>query len=386
MKILHTSDWHVGKVLKGRSRVSEQITALYAVVQVAQAERPDLIIVAGDLFDVAAPSPEATKVVTRALSALRATGAEVLAIAGNHDNGAALDALRSWADAAGIILRGRISEHPADHVVSGTTPGGEKWRCVALPFLSQRYAIRALEMFSLTEAEAQATYADHLARLLGRLATEAFTEPDTVNLVTAHLTVTGGTMGGGERDAHCILGYSVPATVFPANAHYVALGHLHRAQLLPGPCPVRYSGSPIAVDFGEEENRPSVTIVEVTAQTAAKARVVPLADAVPLRTLRGTLADLAVMAEQLDDEPWLRVYVAEPPRAGLREQVQELFPRALEIRVDPSMLPDAAARNARPRHTGRSAPELFGDYLKHRGHADEATRSLFERLYTEVSG
>ncbi|MBV1851587.1 exonuclease SbcCD subunit D [Catellatospora tritici] len=385
MKILHTSDWHVGKVLKGRSRVSEQIAALYAVVQVAQTERPDLIIVAGDLFDVAAPSPEATKVVTRALSALRGTGAEVLAIAGNHDNGAALDALRSWADAAGIILRGRISEHPADHIVSGTTSSGEKWRCVALPFLSQRYAIRALEMFSLTEAEAQATYADHLARLLGRLAQEAFIEPDTVNLVTAHLTVTGGTMGGGERDAHCILGYSVPATVFPSNAHYVALGHLHRAQLLPGPCPVRYSGSPIAVDFGEEENRPSVTIVEVTAQTSAKARTVPLGDAVPLRTLRGTLADLAVMSEQLDDEPWLRVYVTEPPRAGLREQVQELFPRALEIRVDTSMLPDAATRNARPRHTGRSAPELFADYLKHRGHADEATRALFERLYTEVS-
>ncbi|WP_155372305.1 exonuclease SbcCD subunit D [Catellatospora vulcania] len=387
MRILHTSDWHVGKVLKGRSRTGEQIAALHAVVQIAQAEQPDLIIVAGDLFDVAAPSPEATKIVTRALSALRATGAQVLAIAGNHDNGAALDALRSWADAAGIILRGRISENPADHIVSGTTRGGEEWRCVALPFLSQRYAVRALEMFDLTEAEAQATYADHLARLMSRLAEQAFADPKTVNLLTAHLTVVGGTMGGGERDAHCILGYAVPSSVFPSNAHYVALGHLHRAQLLPGACPVRYSGSPIAVDFGEQENRPSVTMVEVTAQTSAQARTVELPSVTPLRTLRGTLEELTAQAEtQGEDEAWLRVYVAEPPRAGLREQVQELYPRALEIRVDPSVLPDAATRNARPQRSGRSAPELFSDYLTHRGHEDAATKSLFERLYTEVAG
>lgn len=385
MKILHTSDWHVGKVLKGRSRTDEQIAALLAVVQVAEAERPDLVIVAGDLFDVATPSPEATKIVTRALSALRGTGAQVIAIAGNHDNGAALDALRSWADAAGIILRGRISDRSADHIVSGVTAGGEQWRCIALPFLSQRYAVRALEMFSLSEAQAQATYADHLARLVARLADEAYAEAGTINLLTAHLTVVGGTMGGGERDAHCILGYAVPSTIFPANAHYVALGHLHRAQLLPGPCPVRYSGSPIAVDFGEEENRPAVTIVEVTAQTSAQARTVPLSVATPLRTIRGTLAELTALAETIDDDPWLRIYVAEPPRAGLREQVQELFPRALEIRVDPSVVPDAATRAARRSHAGRSAPELFADYLTHRGHVDDATADLFVRLYQEVS-
>jgi exonuclease SbcD len=389
VKILHTSDWHVGKVLKGRSRTDEQIAALHAVVQTAQAERPDLVIVAGDLYDSASPSPEATKVVTRALSALRGTGAQVLAIAGNHDNGAALDALRTWAEAADITLRGRFSEQAADHIVKGVTAGGEQWRCVALPFLSQRYAVRALEMYSLSEAQAQATYADHLSRLMSRLADEAFHEPGTINLVTAHVTVVGGAMGGGERDAHCILGYAVPSTIFPSNAHYVALGHLHRAQLLPGPCPVRYSGSPLAVDFGEEENRPSVTIVEVSANTSAQARTVPVPVAIPLLTVRGTLADLTALAQRTGEsgvqDAWLRVFVAEAPRAGLREQVQELFPRAMEVRIDPSMLPDAATRAARPSRSGRSAPQLFADYLSHRGHADDATTRLFERLYQEVS-
>ncbi|HCT78355.1 MAG TPA: exonuclease sbcCD subunit D [Micromonosporaceae bacterium] len=376
MKILHTSDWHIGKVLKGRSRLDEQIAALACVIDIARQEQPDLILVAGDLHDTAQPSPEATKVVTRALTALRASGAEVVAIGGNHDNGAALDALRPWADAAGITLRGRVSDRVEDHVVSGSTKGGERWQCVALPFLSQRYAVRALEMFSLTEAEAQATYADHVSRLLTRLC--SFEEAGVVNLVMAHMTVVGGLMGGGEREAHTILGYAVPSSVFPAGTHYVALGHLHRSQIMVGPCPVRYSGSPIAIDFGEEENTASVTIVEVSAATPAQVRVVPVPVAVPLRTIRGTLEHLSTMDV---GDAWLRVYVTEPTRAGLREQVQELFPRALEIRVDAGDV----AEKARAARAGRSAPELFADYLEQRGSTDEPTKALFNRLFDEVS-
>jgi exonuclease SbcD len=380
VKILHTSDWHIGKVLKGQSRVDEQIGALHAVVEVAQAERPDLIIVAGDLYDNAAPTPEATKIVTRALSALRKTGAQVVVIAGNHDNGPALDALRIWAEAAGITLRGRVSDKPADHLITGVTAAGEAWRCIALPFLSQRYAVRALDMFELTQAEAHSTYADHLARLLAAIAEEGFTDPSAVNLVTAHLTVAGAVMGGGEREAHTILGYAVPAVVFPPNTHYVALGHLHRAQTMPGNCPVRYSGSPIAIDFGEEENPPSVTVVEATADTTALVRTVPLPQDIRLRTVRGTLEQLA----ELDTgDDWLRVVVFEKPRAGLREQVQQLLPRALDIRVDPALLD--ADRPSRAARAERSPTDLFADYLRHRGHDDPATQSLFEELYQEVS-
>src|SRR4029450_12318298 len=146
MRILHTSDWHVGKVLKGRSRHEEHIRVLAQVVEVARAERPDLGIVAGDLHAAAAPAADATRVVPRALSALRQTGAQVVAIGGNHDNGPALDALRPWAEAAGGALRGTVRETAAEHLLTGTTAAGERWRLVALPFLSQRYAVRATEM------------------------------------------------------------------------------------------------------------------------------------------------------------------------------------------------------------------------------------------------
>jgi DNA repair protein SbcD/Mre11 len=380
MRILHTSDWHVGKVLKGRNRHEEHIKVLAQVVEVARREKPDLVIVAGDLYDSAAPSSEATRVVTRALSALRQTGARVVAIGGNHDNGAALDALRPWADAAGIELRGSVRDNPDDLILRGETASGEKWQLAALPFLSQRYAIRAVEMYDLTAAEANQTYADHIARLIGRL-TEGFAEPSTVNLLTAHLTMVGAAAGGGEREAHSIMGYAVPATVFPSSAHYVALGHLHRAQRVIGPCPVRYSGSPLAVDFGEEENVCSVAIVDVAIDKAAQTRDVPIEAAKSLRTVRGTLEQLEKV--NLPDA-WLRVYIRETPRAGLREDVQELLPNALEVRIDPEMVPDRSGTRMAQR-AGRSPRELFGDYLDHRGAAEDGVRELFDELYDEVS-
>ncbi|MFI7600505.1 exonuclease SbcCD subunit D [Actinoplanes sp. NPDC049681] len=380
MRILHTSDWHVGKVLKGRNRHEEHIRVLSDVVEVAREERPDLVIVAGDLYDTAAPSPDSTRVVTRALSALRQTGARVVAIGGNHDNGQALDALRPWADAAGIELRGSVRDKPDDLILRGETANGERWQLAALPFLSQRYAIRAVEMYELTAAEATQTYADHVARLIARLA-EGFDEPGVVNLLTAHLTVVGASTGGGEREAHTVMGYAVPATVFPPNAHYVALGHLHRAQRVIGPCPVRYSGSPLAVDFGEEENVCSVAIVDVSTDKAAQVRDVPLASARTLRTVRGSLDQLATV--NLPDA-WLRVYVRETPRVGLREDVQDLLPNALEVRIDPDMVPDKAGERMAQR-AGRSPRELFGDYLDSRGNAEEGVRELFDELYDEVS-
>ena len=171
-------------------------------------------------------------------------------------------------------------------------------------------------------------------------------------------------------------------TVFPSSAHYDALGHLHRAQQVLAPCPVRYSGSPLAIDFGETENVPSVSVVEVTAQTAARIRDVPVTAAVPLRTVRGSLAELA--GRTFPEDAWLRVYVRETPRAGLREEVQELLPRALEVRIDPVLLAANAGGAPTPQRAGRSPRDLFGDYLDSRGQGDDGVRELFGELLAEV--
>jgi exonuclease SbcD len=207
-----------------------------------------------------------------------------------------------------------------------------------------------------------------------------------VNVVMAHLTVTGGAMGGGERQAQSIFEYHVPASAFPVEAHYVALGHLHRRQQLPAPCPVHYCGSPFAVDFGEQDNVPVVCVVEASPGIPARVTDVPITAARRLRTVHGTVEELTARAAELAGD-YLRVKVREPARAGLREEVQAVLPGALEVRIDPEFA--VPLTHARPA-TGddgreRGPAELFGSFCADRGLADDRVTSLFGRLHDEVT-
>jgi exonuclease SbcD len=145
---------------------------------------------------------------------------------------------------------------------------------------------------------------------------------------------------------------------------------------------VHYSGSPLAIDFGEEANQPSVSLVELAARAAARVTAAPIPSAAPLRTVHGSLAELRTAA--VDPQAWLRVFVKEPPRAGLKEEVQELLPRALEVRVDPAFLPQLATPSRPASTAARSPRELFADYLTARGADDPAVAGLFNELYEEV--
>ena len=243
VRVLHTADWHVGKSLKGLSRLDEQEQVLREIVRVTREQEVDAVLVAGDLYDSAAPSAAAQRLVVRTLMALARTEAQVVVIAGNHDHAATFDAYRPFAGAAGVTLVGSVRTAETGGVVEFTSRGGERATVAVLPFLSQRYAVRAAELVAQSPAENTSTYDQHV-RSLVRALTAGF-RTDAVNLVMAHLTVLGGTFGGGERAAQSIFEYSVPAAVFPPDAHYVALGHLHRRQALAAPVPVHYSGAPL---------------------------------------------------------------------------------------------------------------------------------------------
>ena len=143
-----------------------------------------------------------------------------------------------------------------------------------LPFLSQRYAVRAAEIVANTPSENVRAYDEQVRQVIGSL-TGGFSA-GTVNLVMSHITCVGGTFGGGERSAQSIFEYSVPASIFPISAHYVALGHLHRRQALPAPAPVHYSGAPLAVDFGEQDNTSVVCLVEAAPGIPARITDVPV--------------------------------------------------------------------------------------------------------------
>ncbi len=385
MKFLHTSDWHVGKTLKGRSRLDEQRDVLREIYQIAKTERVDAVLVAGDLYETSAPSAQAQRLVVQALLALRETGAEVIAIAGNHDHAATFDAYRPVMLAAGIQLVGTPRAAGAGGVVSFAARSTGEWVNVAvLPFVSQRYAVRAAELLAGTPSDHVGKYDQQVRDIIASLK-QGFSA-DAVNMIMAHLTVTGGTFGGGERAAQSIFEYHVPATAFGGDPHYVALGHLHRRQAIPAPCPVHYSGAPLPVDFGEQDNMSVVLVVEVSPSTPARVTEVPVTAGRRLRTVRGTVAELLARAEEFGDD-FLRVYVREPGRAGLREQVQDGLPNALEIRIDAEFASSARVAASSGGGRDRTPGELFAAFCAEQVISDERVGALFARLHDdETSG
>jgi exonuclease SbcD len=382
MKFLHTSDWHAGKTLKGRSRLDEQEAVLREIVAVAEQHEVDAVLIAGDLYDSSAPSADAQRLVVKALAGLAKNQTKVIAIAGNHDHPIAFDAYRPVMQAAGITLVGRVRTEQQGGVIRFTARStGEPVVVAALPFLSQRYAVRAAELLTGTPPENSAGYDQHVRDVLNRL-TSAFT-PDSVNLVMTHVTVTGGTMGGGERAAQSIFEYYVPAAAFPADAHYVALGHLHRRQNIAAPCPVVYCGAPLAVDFGEQDNSHVVCVVEAHPGTPAAITDVPITSGRRLRTVTGTVEELVARADELRGD-YLRVRLREKARAGMREQISEALPDALEIRIDEEFAAPVNAGVGRRDHAGRTPGELFADYLAEQQVEDPRLGTLFGQLHDEL--
>jgi DNA repair protein SbcD/Mre11 len=380
---MHTADWHVGKTLKGRDRLDEQRAVLAEIAQVAEANQVDAVLVAGDVYESSAPSAQAQHLVIQTLLRLRQAGVEVIVIAGNHDHGPTFEAYRPLMDVAGITLAGAVRPPDKGGVIRfRARSDGADVQVAVLPFLTQRYAVRAAEIVAQTPSENVRAY-DEMIRQVVTSLTSGFGDA-TVNLVMSHLTCVGGVFGGGERAAQSIFEYSVPATIFPVSAHYVALGHLHRRQSLPAHCPVHYSGSPIAVDFGEQDNTSVVCVVEARPSVPARVTDIPVASGRRLRTVRGTLPELEAQAASFGDD-YLRVWLREPTRAGLRDDTVAILPNALEIRIDPAFAGPSRTERPEAAHTARSPGQLFADYCASVQVEDTRVAALFGELYDEVT-
>ncbi len=386
MKILHTADWHVGKILKNADRLPEHQAVLADLVRVADAEDVDVVVVAGDLFETSTPSPKAQGLVMRTLLRLRSEGRHVVVLAGNHDNLNLVDSVyRPVLGELGMHVLGHPKRPDNGGTITLRTRENETARVAVLPFLSSRYAVRAAEVVLHETAEHAADYWRKIKLFIDAL-TAGFTD-DTVNVVTTHATLLGGRRGGGERDVQTLLGYELPATVFPSSAHYAALGHLHRHQEIDGPCPIAYSGSPIALDFGEEANESVALIVHASPGARASVRPVPLRGGRALRTLRGTLDQVVAEGEAVADGAYLRVVLAQKSSAGLADLVREALPNVLEVQLDEQFRPrppgsDGATRS----RLGRSPVDLFGDYLGEQSVDDPRVAAMFADLLDEVSG
>src|SRR5580704_17040612 len=375
MKFLHTADWHVGKTLKGRDRLDEQRAVLGEIASIAEANQVDAVLVAGDVYDLSAPSAPAQHAVVQALLRMRRTGAEVIVIAGNHDHGPTFDAYRPLMNVAGITLVGTVRSAANGGVVGfKSRSDGADTQVAVLPFLSQRWAVRAAEIVANSPSENVRAYDEQVRQIIAAL-TGGF-GGDTVNLVMSHITCVGGTFGGGERSAQSIFEYSVPASVFPVSAHYVALGHLHRRQALPAPA---------AVHFGEQDNTSVVCLVEAAPGVPARISDIPVTAGRRLRTVHGTLAELEAQAGDFGED-YLRVYLREPSRAGLRDDTIAILPNALEVRIDPEFAPQVdKAPRAASAAAMRTPAELFADYCATRDLRDQRVAALFGELHDEVT-
>lgn len=376
MRFLHTGDWHVGKTLRGRSRADEHRAVLAEIADIADDRKVDTVLVAGDLFDTAAPGPESEEIVYEVLLRL-ARDRTVVVIAGNHDNPNRFHAVRPLLGLGNVIALPRVARPNDGGVVEVAAKSGERARIVLLPFVSQRGIVKAEELMSQDADEHAGAYAERLGKVLTELCATA--DSDAVNLVLAHAMVHGGTMGGGERSAHTVFQYSIPTAAFPRDYHYVALGHLHRAQQLGDQPPICYSGSPLQLDFAETEDAKSVNVVEANPGQPAKVEQVPLSSGRRLRRVTGSMVALAELADAAGDD-FLLVEVQELPRSGLADDVRELLPNAVEVRV---RTPEGGADEPRS-HGGRAPQELFHDYLADLGASSESVEALFGELLEDA--
>lgn len=364
MKLLHTSDWHLGRMTYNHSRADDHDAVLAEIIQLARDERPDLVVHTGDLFDVPRPGyPD----IERGLNALRELGAlaPVVVICGNHDSPALF---RIFSGLLGDQARIRFIDrprHPDDGgILDYSTVNGERIRLAPLPFIHANRVVDAFDSpdtWNADYADRVQGYEDILAKGL-----QAGANPATdVLLFAAHLHVGGASFSGTERAVTISDAYATRAERLPV-VSYAAFGHIHKPQRLPGPVPGRYAGSPIQLDFGEEGEQKQVVLVEASPGRPAHIVDVPLTSGRSLRRVSGTIDEIRALAPVIGNDLCLLTVRTANPVPDLSRQMREILPEAtvldvFEVSDRPAVtIVTREAAGGRPEQT---IPELFSEYL-----------------------
>lgn len=383
MRFLHTGDWHVGKTLARHSRIEEARAALEMVVALAVEHEVDAVLVCGDVFEHLSPSPDAEQVVYEALLRFEERRIPVVLLAGNHDQPQRWHAIEPLLARFSIHVvpdvrrpdRGGIVELPA-------RDGSASAQIAALPWVTERRLVGAAELMGLAGQPFQ-TYATEVARLLEALC-GAF-DPTKCNVLAAHLYISGAKPAGSERQLTIGDLFAVAPQAIPATAQYVALGHVHRPQRVPGvAAPARYAGSLLQLDFGEAGQEKKVVLVDLVPGKPAKVEEVPFSAGRRLIDVHGGLDELEQYRETVEDA-FLRVFLrCDRPQPGLGDQVREILPNALEVRLEY----ERQEADARKIDVKQLTPrELFERYYqgRHAAEAESELLDLFDRLLDEVT-
>ena len=338
MRLIHTSDWHLGRTLHGADLLGYQDSFLDWLHGQAVSHRADAVVVAGDIYDRAVPPLDAVRLLDTALTRFARDGIPVVLTSGNHDSAVRLGFGSALSESAGVHLRTALADIARPVLLRDS--GGEV-AVYGIPYLLPDAVMADLDCGRSHEAV--------LAAAAGRIRADAAARGIGRTVVIAHAFVTGALPAESERDIRVGGVATVPASVF-AGFSYVALGHLHGQQEIGagggGPV-VRYSGSPLAFSFGEKNHVKSVTLAEI--DDAGQVTVTKLATPVPrpLREVRGRLDDLLARA---DGDlaglagAWVKAVLTDPVRpAAPMERLREKWPHTLVLDFAPDGgLPGAA--------------------------------------------
>lgn len=347
-RILHTSDWHLGVTCRGESRGPDHDAIIDEIIAIASAADPDLIVHTGDLFDGARPGYDD---ILRALVALRRLSeiAPVVVIAGNHDSEGLLRVLGEAVGDCGAVgwqphepcgQRIRILSKPClpegGAVATYAVENGPDIRLGCLPFVHANRVIVGFDELGV----ANETYAERiriLAAEISRSVRENFDHTTQVAVWASHLHVEGARLSS-ERQIHVSGAYAADTAHLHAVYGYLAFGHIHRPQDLPGGRG-RYAGSILEVDFGEEAEDKVVVLADLRPATYPTISPVALTTGRRLRRPRGTLEQLGAQADSIGDAICEVTVEPDPARPGIEEMasltaaVRDLLPRATVVGV-----------------------------------------------------
>ncbi|GEK22973.1 exonuclease SbcCD subunit D [Cellulomonas xylanilytica] len=382
MRLLHTSDWHLGRSLHGVDLIDHQAAYLDHLVDVVRAEQVDAVVVAGDVYDRAIPPVEAVTLLSETLARL-AEHTTVVVTSGNHDSatrlgfGSALmrDRVRLRTRVAGLAEPVVLPDDAGDVLVYG------------IPYLDPDFArVELADGPELLARSHQAVAAAAMRRVRDDLAARRGAAcPRAV--VAAHAFVIGGAPTDSERDIRVGGVDQVPAGVF-AGADYVALGHLHGPQTVSGVdgTVLRYSGSPLAYSFSEQHHAKSTVLVDLS---GGQVRTSLVTAPVPRRLadVTGTLEELLGAAGAPHTDAWTRVTVTDPHRPeDLYRRVKQRFPHALVVHHRAA--PSAGSSRTAVVTAAHDPLDVTADFLAHvTGHGPTpAEADVLRRAYEDVAG
>ncbi len=333
MKVLHTSDWHIGRALYGRKRYEEFEAFLNWLAGFIEEENIDVLLVAGDVFDNSAPSNHAQGMYYRFLGRVAAySNHHVVVTAGNHDSPSFLNAPRELLKFLNVHAVGCASEPPADELIVLAWPDQEPRLIVcAIPYLRDR-DIRTAEAGESVEDKERKIIEGiraHYRRVCEAAEEKRALLKKPVPIVAmGHLYAAGGQTvdGDGVRELYIGSLAQVRTDVFPECIDYLALGHLHIPQTVGGSDFIRYSGSPLPIGFGEAEQEKSVVLVEFSGIAPTVTRI-PVPRFQELKTLRGDWQTIARGIDELKSggsSAWLEiVYEGDDIAGSLRDRLDE---------------------------------------------------------------